>query len=85
MGAEGATGILFAKEMKDPANAALVEQKKAEYTATFMTPTIAAQRDYISAVINPEETRARVVQSFKLLEDKVSSDRICKKHGNIPL
>ena len=85
MGAEGATGILFAKEMKDPANAALVEQKKAEYAATFMTPTIAAQRDYISAVINPEETRNRVVQSFRLLEGKTSSDKISKKHGNIPL
>ncbi|MBR4375361.1 MAG: acyl-CoA carboxylase subunit beta [Treponema sp.] len=85
MGAEGATGILFAKEIKDPANAALVEQKKAEYTETFMTPTIAAQRDYISAVINPEETRARVVQSFKMLEGKTTADRICKKHGNIPL
>ena len=85
MGAEGATGILFAKEMKDPANAALVEQKKAEYAETFMTPTIAAQRDYISAIINPEETRARVVQSFKLLEGKTSSDFVCRKHGNIPL
>ena len=85
MGAEGATGILFAKEMKDPANAALVEQKKAEYKATFMTPTIAAQRDYISEVINPEDTRKYVLHSFALLENKTSSDAICKKHGNIPL
>ncbi|MBQ0051622.1 MAG: acyl-CoA carboxylase subunit beta [Treponema sp.] len=85
MGAEGATGILFAKEMKDPANAALVEQKKAEYAATFMTPNIAAQRDYISAVINPEETRARVVQSLRLLENKASTDVLSRKHGNIPL
>ncbi len=85
MGAEGATGILFAKEMKDPNNAQLVEQKKAEYKATFMTPTIAAQRNYIAAVIEPEETRKRVVQSFELLENKASSDVIAKKHGNIPL
>lgn len=85
MGAEGATGILFAKEMKDPNNAQLVEQKKAEYKATFMTPTIAAQRNYIAAVINPEETRKRVVQSFEILENKASSDVIAKKHGNIPL
>lgn len=85
MGAEGATGILFAKEMKDPANAALVEQKKAEYAATFMTPTIAAQRDYISAVIEPEETRKRVIQSFKLLTNKTPTDVLNRKHGNIPL
>ena len=71
--------------MKDPANAELVEQKGQEYRDTFMTPTIAAQRDYISAVINPEETRARVVQSFKLLDGKTVSDKLCKKHGNIPL
>lgn len=85
MGAEGATGILFAKEMKDPANKDLVEQKKAEYKATFMTPTIAAQRDYIAAVIEPEETRKRVVQSFELLENKKISDIVERKHGNIPL
>lgn len=85
MGAEGATGILFAKEMADPNNAALVEQKKAEYKATFMTPTIAAQRDYIAAVIEPEETRKRVVQSLAVLENKKTSESIEKKHGNIPL
>ena len=85
MGAEGATGILYAKEMKDPANAALVEQKKAEYKATFMTPTIAAQRDYITAVINPSETRDKVVKSFNFLETKTSSDALSRKHGNIPL
>ena len=49
------------------------------------TRHVAAQRDYISAVINPEETRAKVVQSFKFLEGKTSSDVIVKKHGNIPL
>ena len=50
-----------------------------------MTPTIAAQRDYISAVIQPEETRSRVVKSFEVLEDKSVSDKPLKKHGNIPL
>jgi len=81
MGAEGAIGILYAKEADPNVKA----QKGQEYRETFMTPTIAAQRDYISAVINPEETRAKVVQSFKFLEGKTSSDVISKKHGNIPL
>lgn len=85
MGAEGAIGILYAKEMKDPANAALVAQKSQEYKDTFMTPTIAAQRDYISAVINPEETRDRIVKSLSFLEGKTSADKPCKKHGNVPL
>jgi acetyl-CoA carboxylase carboxyltransferase component len=81
MGAEGAIGILYAKEAAPNVKA----QKGQEYRETFMTPTIAAQRDYISAVINPEETRAKVVQSFKFLEGKTSSDVVSKKHGNIPL
>ncbi len=85
MGAEGATGILYAKEMKDPNNASLVQQKKEEYKQTFMTPTIAAQRDYISAVIEPEQTRKRVLESFKILEGKTPSDKLNRKHGNIPL
>jgi acetyl-CoA carboxylase carboxyltransferase component len=85
MGAEGAIGILYAKEMKDPANAALVAQKSQEYKDTFMTPTIAAQRDYISAVINPEETRDRIAKSLSFLSGKTSTETLHRKHGNLPL
>lgn len=85
MGAEGAIGILYAKELKDPNNAQLVAEKGQEYRDTFMTPTIAAQRDYISAVINPEETREKVALSFRILAGKTANDVIAKKHGNIPL
>lgn len=85
MGAEGAIGILYAKEMKDPNNADLVKQKSQEYKETFMTPTIAAQRDYISEVINPSQTRDRIVKSLETLEGKVSTEHFNKKHGNIPL
>lgn len=81
MGAEGAIGILYAKETDLNVKA----QKGQEYRDTFMTPTIAAQRDYISAVIAPEETRARVAQSFALLATKTDSDVLRRKHGNIPL
>ena len=81
MGAEGAIGILYAKETDLNVKA----QKGQEYRDTFMTPTIAAQRDYISAVIAPEETRARVAQSFALLATKTDSDTLRRKHGNIPL
>ncbi len=81
MGAEGAIGILYAKE----ADPAIKAQKGEEYRQTFMTPTIAAQRDYISAVISPEETRSRVAQSLRLLEGKTGADKVQRKHGNIPL
>ncbi len=85
MGAEGALGILYAKEMKDPSQAALVAQKSQEYKDTIMTPTIAAQRDYISEIINPEETRERVARSLEFLENKLQTSAPLKKHGNIPL
>ncbi len=85
MGAEGALGILYAKEMKDPAQAALVAQKSQEYKDTIMTPVIAAQRDYISEIINPEETRDRVARSLEFLSDKSKVSAPAKKHGNIPL
>lgn len=85
MGAEGAIGILYAKEMKDPNNKDLVQQKSQEYRETFMTPTIAAQRDYVSAVINPSETRQRIIKSLSVLEGKVNTDTLSRKHGNIPL
>jgi methylmalonyl-CoA decarboxylase subunit alpha len=85
MGAEGALGILYAKEMADPAKAAFVAEKSQEYKDTIMTPTTAAQRGYISEVILPEETRRRVSESFAVLENKTLMDHPAKKHGNIPL
>ncbi|MBQ5491426.1 MAG: acyl-CoA carboxylase subunit beta [Treponema sp.] len=85
MGAEGALGILYAKEMKDPAQAALVAQKSEEYRNTIMTPTVAAQRNYISEIINPEETRERVARSLEFLAEKAQHVAPAKKHGNIPL
>ncbi|MDD6294547.1 MAG: acyl-CoA carboxylase subunit beta [Treponema sp.] len=85
MGAEGALGILYAKEMKDPAKAQFVAEKSQEYKDTIMTPTIAAQRGYISEVISPEETRSRIASSFDFLAEQLSMDKPLKKHGNIPL
>lgn len=85
MGAEGALEILYAKEMKNPAQAQLVAQKSQEYKDTIMTPTVAAQRDYISEIINPEETRQRVARSLEFLEGKSQNVSPAKKHGNIPL
>ena len=85
MGAEGALGILYAKEMKDPTQAALVAQKSQEYKETVMTPDVAAKRDYISEIINPEDTRERVARSLEFLEGKSQSNIPLRKHGNIPL
>ena len=85
MGAEGAVEIVFAKELKDPAKAAEVAQKKQDYITEIMTPKIAAQRDYISEIIDPSETRARVASSLEFLANKEQNVMPAKKHGNIPL
>ena len=85
MGAEGALEILYAKEMKDPTQAAFVAMKSKEYHETIMTPSIAAKRDYISEIIEPAETRERVAKSLEFLENKMQNAAPAKKHGNIPL
>ena len=85
MGAEGAIGILYGKEMKDPAKAAEVAAKSEEYKNEIMTPKIAAMRGYVSEVITPEETRQHIAHSFDILSEKHSMDKPLKKHGNIPL
>lgn len=85
MGAEGAIEILCAKELKDPSKAGEVAEKTAQYKEEIMTPKIAEQRGYITEVINPEDTRARIVAGFDFLETKLFTDQPRKKHGNIPL
>lgn len=85
MGAEGAIGILYGKEMKDPAKAMEVAAKIEEYKTEIMAPKIAAKRGYASEVIEPKETRERIARSFEFLANKKRMDVPLKKHGNIPL
>ncbi len=85
MGAKGAAEIIFKKEIasaKDPA--AKLSEKEKEYTDLFANPYKAAARGYVDEVINPEETRIKLMKAFTMLENKaVKLPR--KKHGNIPL
>lgn len=85
MGAEGAVGILYKKQLSE-ADDQKAEQEKlvAEYEEHFMTPYIAAQYGFIDEVILPEETRKKISESFSALKDKNEMKRT-KKHGNIPL
>ncbi|GMO13868.1 MAG: methylmalonyl-CoA decarboxylase subunit alpha [Treponemataceae bacterium] len=85
MGADGAIQILYAKELKDPAQAPLIAQKTQEYKDTVMSPKTAAERGYISEVIAPADTRAKVASCLNFLNGKKPTSRIEKKHGNIPL
>lgn len=85
MGAKGAAEIIFKNEIRsadDPA-AKLVE-KEAEYAEIFANPYRAASRGYVDEVIIPENTRAKLLRAFSMLQNKVAV-LPKKKHGNIPL
>jgi propionyl-CoA carboxylase beta chain len=84
MGPEGAVNILYRRDLPPEAPPEARAAKTAEYTENFATPYIAAQRGYVDDIIEPSETRARLIAAFQLLEGKrVTLPR--KKHGNIPL
>jgi propionyl-CoA carboxylase beta chain len=85
MGAKGAVEILYRREISsagDPAAEAGVKQK--EYEDRFANPFVAAARGYVDDVIDPRETRARVVSALDMLRNKRDSNPP-KKHANIPL
>lgn len=85
MGAKGAAEIIFKKEISEAADpAAKLDEKVDEYTKKFANPYRAAHRGYIDEVITPEDTRAKLIKAFKMLENKVAV-LPKKKHGNIPL
>jgi propionyl-CoA carboxylase beta chain len=85
MGPDGAVSIIFRKELSQADNP---EQKKAElveeYREKFANPYIAASRGYIDDVIEPWETRPRLINSLEMLANKRDTNPP-KKHGCIPL
>lgn len=85
MGAKGAAEIIFKKEISsaDDPNARWLEKEK-EYSDIFANPYRAAERGFIDEVIEPSQTRKKLIKAFKMLENKVVNNPR-KKHGNIPL
>lgn len=85
MGPKGAAEIIFKHEIEKSADKekALAE-KENEYREKFANPYLAASRGYVDAVIEPSETRPRLIHSLSILENKVDTNPR-KKHGNIPL
>jgi acetyl-CoA carboxylase carboxyltransferase component len=85
MGAEGAVNIIFKREL---AQAEDPDQRRAEllaeYSERFANPFAAARRGYIDDVIEPNETRPRLINALNMLQNKRDSNPP-KKHGNIPL
>jgi acetyl-CoA carboxylase carboxyltransferase component len=87
MGAAGAVNILFRREIAaaPPAEReALRAQRTQEYQEQFLNPFLAAERGYIDAVIDPAETRARLLAGLETIGPK-REERPARKHGNLPL
>ena len=85
MGSKGAVEVLHAKGAKaaeDPR--AFLAEKEAEYNEQFSNPYCAAERGYIDDVIEPAETRFRIINAFESISGKRDTIPM-KKHGNIPL
>jgi propionyl-CoA carboxylase beta chain len=85
MGPEGAVNILYKRELdaaQDPAAARA--ERVAEFREKFANPYIAAGRGFLDEVIQPRETRAKLITALKNLENKRDKNPP-KKHGNIPL
>ena len=88
MGADGAVNILYAKDLKsteDPAEQAKIRaEKKDEYEELFNNPYRAAEKGYIDDVIEPRNTRFRVIRALEMLAGK-KQNIPAKKHDNLPL
>jgi propionyl-CoA carboxylase beta chain len=85
MGAKGASEIIFKAEIAvsdDPQMA--LAQKESEYQEKFANPYRAAARGFVDEVIEPRETRRKLIRTFKMLENK-KVEIPKRKHGNIPL
>jgi len=85
MGAKGAAEIIFKREISSAENPQekWLEKEKL-YSDIFANPYRAAERGFVDEVIEPSQTRIKLIKAFKMLENKVVNNPR-KKHGNIPL
>lgn len=85
MGAEGAANIIFAREIAKSENPEATRTAKIEeYREKFSNPYVAASHGMIDDVIDPRETRIKLLQALEMMRNK-HEDRPAKRHGNIPL
>ena len=85
MGPDGAVNIIFRKEIEAAKDTKIkAKELVTEYREKFANPYIAAEMGYIDDIIEPQETRPRIINALHTLLNK-REDRPAKKHGNIPL
>ncbi|HEX9446049.1 MAG TPA: acyl-CoA carboxylase subunit beta, partial [Candidatus Binatia bacterium] len=85
MGGGGAVNVLYKKEIEQSENPAETRREKlAEYAERFSGPFEALEKQFAQAVVQPSETRRRLIQSLEVLRDK-KDERPKKKHGVMPV
>lgn len=85
MGPDGAVNIIYREEIKNAADPEAMRQKLIqEYREHFANPYVAASRGYVDDVIEPRQTRAKLIAGLEMLQNKRDTNPP-KKHGNIPL
>ena len=85
MGAEGAVGVLYRREISQAESPELESKRRAdEFREKFASPYMAAERGFIDEVIEPRMTRPKLIRALEMLDTKRDQNPP-KKHGNIPL
>jgi propionyl-CoA carboxylase beta chain len=85
MGPEGAVNIIYRRELASTENGSELRKSKIEeYKELFANPYIAAERGYVDEVIQPRQTRRKLITALRMLDNKRDT-MPPKKHGNIPL
>ena len=85
MGPQGAVSVLYRDELEDADDVEARRQELIdEYRDAFANPYTAAERGYVDSVLEPEETRRRLIADLEMLASKRKSNPD-RKHGNIPL
>ncbi|SIT81419.1 acyl-CoA carboxylase subunit beta [Edaphobacillus lindanitolerans] len=85
MGPEGAANVIFSREIANSDNPEATRAAKIEeYKNKFANPYVAASHGMVDDVIDPRETRIKLIQALEMMRNK-KEERPAKKHGNIPL
>ena len=85
MGPEGAVEIIYRRELKAAKDPEATKLRLAnDYREKFANPYVAAERGFIDDVIEPRDTRSRLINALQVLQNKRDQNP-AKKHGNIPL
>ena len=85
MGPDGAVNIIFRREIEAASDADAKRKELVEqYREQFANPYVTAARGFIDDVIEPRETRVKIIRALEMLQNKTDSNPP-KKHGNIPL